>query len=167
MMKTGLWVACAIVLSFGLGMMLQSARGSAAQKDAQRVTGVGGIFFKAQNPADLAGWYRDRLGIALEPAGKGKNAPQYHVFAWREKEHGDAVGSTAFSIFPASSKYFDPGTAPFMIDFRVANLERLLAQLKAEGVQVDEKIDDEPNGRFAWVMDPEGHRIELWEPKGE
>jgi catechol 2,3-dioxygenase-like lactoylglutathione lyase family enzyme len=164
-MKTALGVPCAIVLSFALGMMLPSARGWRAQKDAQRVTGVGGVFFKAQNTAELASWYRDHLGIALEPAGKA--GPQYHVFAWREKEHADTVGSTVFSIFPASSKYFDPGTAPFMINFRVANLARLLAQLKAEGVRVDEKIDDEPNGRFGWVMDPEGHRIELWEPKGE
>jgi catechol 2,3-dioxygenase-like lactoylglutathione lyase family enzyme len=166
-MKTGLWVPCAIAISFALGMMLQSARGSNAQKETMRVTGVGGIFFKAQNTAKLAGWYRDHLGIALEAAGAGDAGPQYHVFAWREKEHVDTLGSTVFSIFPASSKYFDPGSAPFMINFRVANLARMLAQLKAEGVQVDEKTDDESNGRFGWIMDPEGHRIELWEPKGE
>jgi catechol 2,3-dioxygenase-like lactoylglutathione lyase family enzyme len=166
-MKTGLWVPGAIALSFALGMMLQSTRGSNAQKDAQRVTGVGGVFFKAQNAAKLADWYRDHLGIALEPGGRSETAPQYHVFAWREKDHTDTVGSTVFSIFPASTKYFDPGTAPFMINFRVANLARLLGQLKAEGVQVDDKIDDESNGRFAWAMDPEGHRIELWEPKSE
>jgi predicted enzyme related to lactoylglutathione lyase len=92
---------------------------------------------------------------------------QNHVFPWREKDHAETVGSTVFSIFFMGSKYFDPSSAPFMINLRVANLERLLAQLKAEGVQVDEKIDDESNGRFGWAMDPEGHRIELWEPKGE
>jgi catechol 2,3-dioxygenase-like lactoylglutathione lyase family enzyme len=166
-MKPGIWVPCAIALSFVLGMMLQSALGSSAQKDEQTVTGVGGIFFRAQNSAKLAAWYRDHLGIDLEPAGKGEAAPQYHIFAWREKDHTETVGSTVFSIFPADSKYFDPGTAPFMINFRVANLARLLAQLKAEGVRVDEKIDDESNGRFGWAMDPEGHRIELWQPKGE
>lgn len=72
-----------------------------------------------------------------------------------------------FLIFPAESKYFDPSTAPFTINFRVADLQRLPAQLEAEGVQVDEKIDDLSNGWLGWIRDPEGHRIELWKPKGE
>jgi predicted enzyme related to lactoylglutathione lyase len=166
-MRSEIWVPCAIALSFVLGMALQSARGSIGEKEAPRATGIGGIFFKSQNPAKLAGWYRDHLGIALEPTGKSETAMQYHVFSWREKDHADTVGSTVFSIFFTGSKYFDPSTAPFMLNLRVANLERLLAQLKAEGVQVGEKIQDESNGRFSWIMDPEGHRIELWEPKGE
>jgi predicted enzyme related to lactoylglutathione lyase len=77
------------------------------------------------------------------------------------------VGSTAWSIFPANTKYFGPGESQFMMNFRVANLERLLAQLRKEGVTVSEKIVDEGNGRFAWAVDPEGHRIELCEPKAE
>jgi len=148
-------------------MMVQSARGSRGEKDQTRVTGVGGFFFKAQNPAKLADWYRVHLGIALEAAGKGENAPQFHPFEWREKDHPDTVGSTVWSIFPADTKYFAPSGAPFMINFRVANLERLLAQLRQEGVKVDDKIDDEANGRFGWAMDPEGNRIELWEPNGK
>ncbi|MGB8475453.1 MAG: VOC family protein [Candidatus Acidiferrum sp.] len=166
-MKFWLWMPCAIVLSFALGMVLQSARGSSEAKDTTRVTGVGGFFFKAQNPAKLADWYRAHLGIALVAAGKGENAPQYYPFQWREKDHPETIGATAFSIFPANTKYFQPSSASFMMNFRVANLERLLAQLKQEGVKVDDKIDDESNGRFAWAMDPEGNRIELWEPKGE
>jgi predicted enzyme related to lactoylglutathione lyase len=164
-MKTGLWVPCALALSFLLGMTIQSARGSNADDSTQRVTGVGGVFFKSPDPAMLAAWYRDHLGVALKPAGPGAHAPQYCAFEWRTKDHPDVSGATVFSIFPATSKYFDPTTAPFMLDLRVANLERLLTQLKAEGVAVDAKVDEEPNGRFGWVTDPEGRRIELWEPK--
>ncbi len=138
-MKPSLWVPCAIALSFVLGMIVQSARGSGAEKEAPRATGIGGVFFKARNATTLAAWYRHHLGIALEPAGKGETALQYHIFPWREKDHADIVGSTVFSIFPATSKYFNPSSAWFMINFRVANLERLLAQLKAEGVKVDDK----------------------------
>ncbi|HEY1423546.1 MAG TPA: VOC family protein [Candidatus Acidoferrum sp.] len=166
-MRFKLWMPCAIVFSFALGMVLQSARGSSDAKDAARVTGVGGLFFKAENPAKLADWYRAHLGIALIAAGKSEHAPQFYSFKWREKEHPETIGATAFSIFPATTKYFEPSTASFMMNFRVANLEQLLAQLKQEGVKVGEKIDDESNGRFSWAMDPEGNRIELWEPKGE
>ena len=166
-MKFELWMPCAIVLSFALGMVLQSARGSSVAKDATRVTGVGGFFFKAQNPGKLADWYRTHLGIALVAAGKGEHAPQFYPFHWREKDHPETIGATAFSIFPANTKHFEPSSASFMMNFRVANLERLLAQLKQEGVKIGDKIDDGPNGRFGWAMDSEGNRIELWEPKGE
>ena len=167
-MKFEIWMPCAIVLSFALGMVLQSARGSSEAKDAARVTGVGGFFFKAQSPGKLADWYRTHLGIALVAAGKGENAMQYYPFKWREKDHPETIGATAFSIFPANTKYFAPSSASFMMNFRVANLKQLLAQLKKEGVQVDDKIiGDESSGWFAYAMDPEGNRIELWEPKGE
>jgi predicted enzyme related to lactoylglutathione lyase len=167
-MKFELRMPCAIVLSFALGMILQSARGSSEAKDATRVTSVGGFFFKAENPGKLADWYRAHLGIALVAAGKEENAPQYYPFHWREKDHPEIIGATAFSIFPANTKHFGPSSSSFMMDFRVANLEQLLAQLKQEGVKVDDKIiDDESSGRFAYAMDPEGNRIELWEPKGE
>jgi|SRR5579863_4417928 len=167
-MKSEIWIPCAIALSFALGMMVQSARGSRGEKDETRVTGVGGFFFKAQNPGKLGDWYREHLGIALQAAGKGENAPQFCSFEWRDKNHPDTVGATAWSIFPADTKYFAPSSAPFMMNFRVANLERLLAQLRQEGVKVDDKItDDESNGKFGYAMDPEGNRIELWEPKGK
>jgi catechol 2,3-dioxygenase-like lactoylglutathione lyase family enzyme len=148
-------------------MMVQSARGSRGEKDQPRVTGVGGFFFKAQHPAKLAEWYRVHLGIPISPAAEGENAPQFHPFEWREKDHPDTVGSTVRSIFPAGTKYFEPSKGSFMMNFRVANLDRLLAQLRQEGVKVDDKIDDESNGRFGWVMDPDGNRIELWEPNGK
>ncbi len=167
-MRSVMWISCAIALSFVLGMMVQSARASRSATDGTRVTGIGGFFFKAQNPAKLADWYRTHLGIALVPGGKGDNAPQFHPFEWREKDHPEQKGATVWSIFPADTKYFAPSSAPFMMNFRVANLERLLGQLRQEGVKVDDKIiDDGSNGRFGYAMDAEGNRIELWEPKGE
>jgi catechol 2,3-dioxygenase-like lactoylglutathione lyase family enzyme len=166
-MKFKLRMLCAIIFSFALGMALQAARGSSETKNAARVTGVGGFFFKSENPAKLADWYHAHLGIALVAAGKSEHAPQFYAFHWREKDHPETIGSTAFSIFPASTKYFEPSTASFMMNLRVANLEQLLAQLKTEGVKVDDKIDNESNGKFAYVLDPDGNRIELWEPKGE
>jgi catechol 2,3-dioxygenase-like lactoylglutathione lyase family enzyme len=158
-------VALSVVVSFGLGMAVQAALAGADQKDL-RATGVGGIFFKAKDPAATAKWYRDHLGIELAPAGKSPTAMQYHVFEWGGKDALGRDGSTVFSIFPETTKYFDPTTAPFMINFRVANLEKLMEQLKAEGVTVDPKIQgDDTQGKFGWVTDPDGRRIELWEPK--
>jgi len=120
------WIPCAIALSFVLGMVVQSARGSRGEKDGPRVTGVGGFFFKAQHPAKLADWYRVHLGIAFEPAAKGETAPQFHLFEWREKNHPDRNGVTVCSIFPVDTKYFESSSAAFMTNFRVANLDRVL-----------------------------------------
>jgi predicted enzyme related to lactoylglutathione lyase len=121
----------------------------------KRVTGIGGIFFKAKDPAALREWYRQHLGIEAESWG-------YH-FQWRDDPQTDG-GATAWSIFPETTKYLDPSTKPFMINFRVADLKELVAALQSEGVDMDPKIDESEFGKFAWVMDPEGNRIELWEP---
>lgn len=121
----------------------------------KRVTGIGGIFFKSDDPDRLREWYRKHLGIESESWG--------FSFNWQDDpRHAD--GSTAWSIFPASSKYFDPSDKPFMINFRVADLNSLLAELRAEGVEVDSKTDESEFGKFGWVMDPDGNRVELWEP---
>jgi predicted enzyme related to lactoylglutathione lyase len=157
-------MALGVMVSFGLGMAVQAGLAGAQQKDV-RATGIGGVFFKAKDPAATAKWYREHLGIELAPAGKSPTAMQYHVFEWGGKDPQGADGATVFSIFSETTKYFDPTTAPFMINFRVANLDRLLAQLKAEGVTVEPKMADESNGKFAWAIDPDGRRIELWEPK--
>ena len=123
----------------------------------KKVTGIGGIFFKAKDPDNLREWYRQHLGIESEKWGG-------FAFHWSEDPQTDG-GATAWSIFPESSKYFDPSTQPFMINFRVANLQELLAELRAAGVDVDPKSGDESEfGKFGWVMDPEGNRVELWEP---
>jgi predicted enzyme related to lactoylglutathione lyase len=118
----------------------------------ERVVGVGGIFFKAKDPAKLKAWYRDCLGLPADEHGETAFPP------------GDPGASLIWSPFPEDTKYFEPSRASFMLNFRVKNLHAMLAQLRAAGAAVDEKIQEEPYGKFGWVMDPEGNRIELWEP---
>ncbi len=127
---------------------------------AERATGIGGVFFKARDPKTLGAWYRDKLGIAMMAPDQ-----QFSIFRWREREDSERVGSTAWALFPSASTYFAPSQATFMIDYRVRDLDRMLAQLRAQGVDVESKVTEDFNGRFAWVVDPEGNKIELWEPK--
>jgi len=163
-MKSGLMISCVAVLSFALGMTLESARGKAAEP-AAHVTGIGGVFFKSSDPQKLAAWYRDNLGIELTPETNAAGAPPNHGFEWREKDDPGKMGSTVWAIFSQRTKYFGAGPQPFMIDYRVDDLDRLLAQLRAAGVAVDSKVEEAPNGRFGWATDSEGNRFELWEPK--
>lgn len=123
----------------------------------ERVTGVGGVFFKAADPKALAAWYRDHLGLAVEEWGGV-------AFRWVTPANPAGVGSTVWCPFKSDTTYFAPSEKPFMINFRVANLDALLAALRAEGCAVDDKVHDSEFGRFGWVMDPEGNRIELWQP---
>ena len=127
-----------------------------------RVTGIGGVFFKAKDPGKLMSWYSTHLGVKPESEGSSTT-----MFQWREKDDNKQVGYTVWSIFPHVTKYFGPGAAPFMINFRVKDLDRLLEQLKREGVNVDDKREEYEYGKFGWIIDPEGNRIELWEPKGQ
>lgn len=123
----------------------------------ERVTGIGGIFFKAEDPKRLQAWYRDHLGV--EPSADG-----VVVFGWKEKEAPHRDGMTVWSPFPKDTRYYDPSPAPFMINYRVRNLDAMLAQLKAQGIAQVGEPETSEFGRFAWVMDPEGNKIELWEP---
>src|SRR5882724_5382421 len=123
----------------------------------KRVTGIGGIFFKSDNPDALYEWYEKHLGIKRDPV-KGV------TFNWRDAEDASKMGMTVWSLFPKHTKYFDPSRSGFMLNYRVDNLDTLLEVLRAEGVEIDEKREDSEYGRFAWIMDPEGNRIELWEP---
>ena len=126
--------------------------------NTEKVTGIGGIFFKVRDSARMSAWYRDHLGI---------NAEDGHAdFVWRESEHPDELGRTVWSLFPADTDYLGSAKQTFMINYRVANLEKMLAQLRQAGVTV-EKVEDYDYGKFAWLTDPEGNRIELWEPKGK
>ena len=123
----------------------------------KRVTGIGGIFFKAKNPDSLRAWYRQHLGIEVEAWGG-------FAFKWRADEKSDGNGTTVWSIFKADTKYFEPSNSTFMINYRVDNLDELLRVLREEGCSVDSKVDESEFGKFGWVMDPEGNRIELWQP---
>lgn len=119
----------------------------------KRVTGIGGIFFKANNPKELAAWYEKHLGIDF--GGK-----VYADFQFQEREKG----STAFSIFDVDTKYFEPSAKEFMINLRVENLDELLKVLREEGVHVFDEIEDGDYGKFGWILDIEGNKIELWQP---
>jgi predicted enzyme related to lactoylglutathione lyase len=119
--------------------------------DLQRVTGIGGVFFRAKDPDALRRWYAENLGIAVESYGGA-------TFLW------ETPGSTTWSIFPADTDYFGPGEQASMVNYRVSNLDAMLAQLRAAGAEVDERVEEHEYGRFGWAVDPEGNRFELWEP---
>jgi len=122
----------------------------------QRVRGVGGVFFKAVDPERLSKWYRDILGIPMEPFGGA-------FFRWSQLDASKGAG-TVFSPFKADTEYFSPSEKPFMINFVVDDLDAMLKQAREAGAVVDDKITEESYGKFGWLMDPEGNRIELWQP---
>ncbi|MCB9662944.1 MAG: VOC family protein [Alphaproteobacteria bacterium] len=124
----------------------------------ERVRGIGGIFFKARDPAALGAWYRDHLGVDVDPTWGGC------AFTWRDHDTGSAPASTIWSPFKEDTTYFAPSTASFMVNFRVDDLDAMLAQLRAAGCDVDERVERSEFGAFGWVMDPEGNRVELWQP---
>ncbi len=117
-----------------------------------RAVGVGGVFLKAQDPKTLAAWYAKHFGIAQADESS-------LVF-----DGPSALGMTVFAHFPESTEYFGPGPQRAMINLRIDNLDEMLAQLQAAGVSIDPKREDYPYGRFAWIVDPEGNRVELGEP---
>jgi len=123
----------------------------------KRVTGVGGIFMKSANPKAMRDWYQRHLGIDVQEWGGA-------AFTWKGPQNPDGVGTTVWNIFDASSNYFDPSRSPFMVNYRVADLVALIAALRAEGCNVGEKVDESEYGKFGWVFDPDGNKIELWEP---
>lgn len=123
----------------------------------KRVTGIGGIFFKARDPKALGEWYREHLGIDVADWGGA-------AFSWNSPDNPKGVGTTVWSPFKADSDYFAPGKAAFMVNYRVADLHALLAVLREEGCDVDDKTEESEFGKFGWVIDPEGNKVELWEP---
>jgi predicted enzyme related to lactoylglutathione lyase len=122
----------------------------------RRTSGLGGIFFKARDPEGLYGWYERHLGIRRNHG--------VATFKWRDHEQPDRVGLTVSSIFAETSGYFGSPEQRAMINYRVDDLDALLAALAAEGVKVLPERDDSAFGRFAWIVDPEGNRVELWQP---
>jgi predicted enzyme related to lactoylglutathione lyase len=123
----------------------------------KRVIGLGGIFFKAKDAPALQAWYKRHLGIDVQGWGGA-------VFAWSDAEGKPTAGSTIWSIAPAESDHFAPGKASFMINYRVEDLHGIVRVLKEEGCEVLERIDESDYGKFAWVIDPEGNKVELWQP---
>ena len=122
-----------------------------------RVTGIGGVFFKTRDRARLGDWYRRHLGIDVQDGG-------FAIFRWRDDEDPSRPGTTVWSLFPDSTEYFGAGEQRAMINYRVADLDAVLAALRREGVTVDERVAETAEGRFGWITDPDGNRIELWQP---
>jgi predicted enzyme related to lactoylglutathione lyase len=123
----------------------------------RRVTGIGGIFFAAKNPVTLCAWYKEHLGIDVQDWGGT-------AFTWTDGDGKPMKGTTIWSIGEAGGDHFAPSRSAFMINYRVENLDALLRALREEGCDVLEKTDDSEFGKFGWVMDPEGNKIELWQP---
>ncbi|MGX7668841.1 VOC family protein [Flavobacterium pedocola] len=125
-----------------------------SKEDMKRVTGIGGFFFKCEDPNAAKEWYKNRLGIPVDQYGWS--------FWWKDQEGKDCM--TQWSPFGADTKYFEPSQKQFMMNFRVENLEALLEVLKEEGVTIVGDMQTYDYGKFGWIMDPEGNKIELWEP---
>ncbi len=122
-----------------------------------RITGIGGVFFKSRNDrAALAAWYQEHLGISLEDFGGA-------VLRWPDDKAEDK-GLTVWHIAEKESQWFSPSDSSFMINYRVDDLGKMIAQLRAGGVEIIQGPESHENGKFAWVMDPEGNKVELWEP---
>jgi catechol 2,3-dioxygenase-like lactoylglutathione lyase family enzyme len=142
-----------LALALGLGLCPAAIQA----EPVGRITGVGGIFFKSKDPKALALWYRDVLGVPIQPWGGATlryDAPGHPPFV-------------VWNAFPSTTTYMDPSTREFMINFAVDDLDAVLARLKAKGVTVLKRDDSDPNGKFAWILDPDGAKIELWQPKAQ
>ena len=148
-------MAMRAILMLCLSVLMMARPGEAAPAEpAGHITGVGGVFFKAKDPKALAAWYRDVLGLPLQPWGGA-------ALRYDAPQHPPAL---AWSAFPATTSYFAPSTSAFMINYAVDDMDALLGRLREKGVEIL-KRDEDPNGRFAWILDPEGNKVELWEPK--
>src|ERR1043166_1352122 len=137
----------------------QSQKGKPTMSQKGRILGIGGIFFKSANQQQMKEWYGKHLGLGES----GHDA----MLPWREKDNPESEQVTVWSIFPSTTKYFEPSSASFMLNYIVDDLDALLERLGKEGVRIDPKRQDESYGRFAWIYDPDGNKIELWQPIGD
>jgi predicted enzyme related to lactoylglutathione lyase len=148
-----------IVTSFCLGFAFKTIiakQNNSNTTKMKKVTGIGGIFFKCKDPQKMNEWYETHLGFDTGQYGTN--------FEWRQAADPTKKGSTQWSPFAETTKYFEPSTKDFMINYRVENLEALVEQLKAEGVTIVDKIESYDYGKFVHIIDVEGNKVELWEP---
>jgi catechol 2,3-dioxygenase-like lactoylglutathione lyase family enzyme len=122
-----------------------------------KVIGIGGVFFKSDDPDRLYAWYEKHLGLCRNPGGPV-------IFPWQRADEPHRAGMTVWSLFPRGSDYFGRTNVPFMVNYIVDDLDGMLADLRAAGAAVDDRREDSEYGRFAWVTDPDGNRLELWQP---
>jgi len=157
-MKKTLFLLTLVLASIGFGFGLKTylVNSTAEGTELKRVTGIGGIFFKCKNPKQVREWYQTHLGITSNQYGA--------VFEWRQASDSSKKGFLQWSPFNEKSKYFEPSTKDFMINYRVADLVKLVNELKKEGVTITDTIETYDYGKFVHIMDIEGNKIELWEP---
>ena len=157
-MKKTILIILAFTLTFALGFAFNSiiSKSSNSQPPIKKVTGIGGVFFKCKDPKKMREWYKTNLGL---------NTNQYGaVFEWRQGADTTQKGFTQWSPFNEKTRYFDPSTKDFMINYRVADIHGLVDQLRKEGVIITDTIETVEYGKFVHIMDIEGNKIELWEP---
>ena len=157
-MKMKLLITCTLVATFLLGFAFNSllTKMNNDKPPLKKVTGIGGIFFKCKDPKKMREWYKNNLGL---------NTNQYgSVFEWYQGGDSTKKGFTQWSPFSEKTKYFEPSTKEFMINYRVADLEGLVAQLRKDSVTIADKIETAEYGKFVHIMDIEGNKLELWEP---
>ena len=154
--RASIILALATSFSAGLAANAVLTRSTKKQTNMKRVTGIGGIFFKCSDPEKIKEWYKTHLGFNMEAYGA--------KFEWRQADDSTQKGSTLWSPFPDKTKYFEPSSKDFMINYRVDDLEALVAALKEEGVTVLDNIATYDYGKFVHTLDVEGNKIELWEP---
>ena len=153
-MKKTVVISLALVTTFCLGFAFKTI--TTKQTPMKKVTGIGGVFFKCKDPKKMTEWYKTHLGI---------NANQYGAtFDWYESADGTKKGQTQWTPFPEKSKYFEPSTKDFMINYRVENLETLVEELKKEKVIIVDNVETFDYGKFVHILDAEGNKLELWEP---
>jgi predicted enzyme related to lactoylglutathione lyase len=157
-MKNSTLIILAIGTSFCFGFAFKSIISNHVYDQApmKRATGIGGIFFKCKDPGKMRAWYQEHLGLNTNKYGT--------VFEWRQGADTTKKGFTQWSPFAETTKYFEPSTKDFMINYRVDNMEALVEALKKEGVTITDKIEIADYGKFVHIMDVEGNKIELWEP---
>ena len=157
-MKKTILITLALATTFGLGFAFNNLITDKSKDIAKmkRVTSIGGIFFKCKDPNKMKEWYKTHLGL---------NTNQYGtVFEWRQGADSTKKGFTQWSPFAETTKYFEPSTKNFMINYRVADLEGLVEELKKEGVTIVDKIESYDYGKFVHILDAAGNKVELWEP---
>ena len=153
-MKKTILITLALVTTFCLGFAFKTV--TTKQTETKRVTGIGGIFFKCKDPKKMTEWYKTHLGLEANSYGA--------TFEWYEGADGKKKGQTQWTPFPEKTKYFEPSTADFMINYRVENLESLVEELKKEDVTIVDKVETYDYGKFVHILDAEGNKVELWEP---
>ncbi len=158
-MKKTILVTLALATSFGLGFAFNNLVVSKPEDTSKmkKVTGIGGIFFKCKNTKAINEWYKTHLGFATTPYGTS--------FEWRDIDDSTKKGLTQWNPFAENTKYFEPSAKDFLINYRVDNLEALVNELKKENVTIVDKIETYDYGKFIHILDIEGNKIQLWEPK--